>query len=363
MKQVFAEARSKVRRAFSNRPNVIQTRSGTEPLDVQSMHPHWIVGRGLCMFRCESFDNVPRTKRGAALALKLPIWSPFERTGHHCAWAGPLAMVWMWNQAEVDAARENHGPLSSAADVRVLPESVFQPKPPQGVHVQECAEGHDLQHWRDGVLRDAYWQAEPPTPETVAWFIDRQQSPDAAQPADAAFQPAQLESEPWPGLETPTQWLLARERAIVAACVGALVLPLAWQEARIWKMRGLAENTSAEMAEMQADLDPVLGARDEWRNLRERNQVLAAILAEPSQAYVMGLVDVAIPNPAARLHSWRYQQRQLRFLVEDAELDPVEYTRALEAQPLFDQVRMQPMRRAGQFEITLELVVAGTATT
>lgn len=358
MKQAFANARSKLRRAFSNKPNVIQTRAGASPVDAKSVHSHWIVGRGLCVYRCENFHNVPRAKRPAALALKLPVWSPFEHTGHHAVWVGSMAMVWLWNQAEVDAVRQDH----PATEVRVLPETVFFTQPVDGVHVRECAEGYDLQHWRSGVLRDAYWLAEPPTLETLAWFVDRQPraglAPDALPPQDATALPPHLEGEPWTGVETPAQWIQAREGAIVATALLALLLPLAWQEARIWKMHGLAQAAAAEMTRMQADIDPMLGAREEWLRLRERNQALAAVLAEPSQAYVMGLVDEAIPNADASFHAWRYQQRELRFVVEDANLDPVDYTRALQAQPLFDQVRLQPQRRAGQFEITLEVAVA-----
>ena len=357
MMQAFTKARSSLRRAFSNKPNVIQTRSGASPLGVASMHSHWIVGRGLCIYRCESFHNVPRAKRRAALALKLPMWSPFENAGCHSVWAGPLAMVWIWNQADVDAARREHT-FPGASEVRVLPEAVFLPKPPDGLHVQACAEGHDLQLWRAGVLQDAYWLAEPPTPETVAWFLERQ-SPETLPPSSEDRQPegrpAHFESEPWAGFETPAQWLEARESALVATGLIALMLPLAWQEARIVKMQGLAETATQQMAEMQAELGPMLGAREQWQGLRERNQALGEILSEPSQAYVMGQVDAALPNADARFRDWRYQQRELRMVVEDDALDPVEYTRALEAQPLFGDVRMQPQRRAGQFEITLRV--------
>ena len=36
------------------------------------------------MYQCEDFGSVPRNKRRSALELKLPVWSPFVRTGHHC---------------------------------------------------------------------------------------------------------------------------------------------------------------------------------------------------------------------------------------------------------------------------------------
>ena len=89
---------SKLRRTFSGRPNVIQTREGALRLPAKSVHPHWIVGRALCMYRCEDLSGVPRGKRRAALDLKLPVWSPFERTGYHSVWSGGAAMVWFWDE-------------------------------------------------------------------------------------------------------------------------------------------------------------------------------------------------------------------------------------------------------------------------
>ena len=92
---------SGLRRAFSAKSNVIQTRAGAAVLPAVAARSHWIVGRALCMYRREDFSAVPRSKRRAALELKLPVWSPFERTGHHCVWAGGSAMVWFWDEDEI----------------------------------------------------------------------------------------------------------------------------------------------------------------------------------------------------------------------------------------------------------------------
>ena len=89
----------------------------------RSLHSHWIVGRDLCMYRREDFANVPRGKRRSALALKLPVWSPFERTGHYCVWAGSSAMVWFWDEDKVGAG-------SDVSDVPEVPAA-----PPAGTSV------------------------------------------------------------------------------------------------------------------------------------------------------------------------------------------------------------------------------------
>ena len=71
----------------------------------------------------------------------------------------------------------------------------------------------------------------------------------------------------------------------------------------------------------------------------------------------MGLVDRAIPSAQARFREWHYQQRELKVIVEDPDLDPITYVRALEAEPLFDQVRAEPVRGDDRLQITLRVQV------
>ena len=455
----------RLRRLFSNRRNVLQTRGGTVRLAGRSLHAHWIVGRDLCMCRREDFANVPRSKRRSALALKLPVWSPFERTGHYCVWAGSSAMVWFWDAdkvgagagsdasevpdapdapavpqfgtavpgaprsgtavpgapssgtsvpgaprsgtgvpgapssgtavpgappsgtavpgapssgtpipgappsgtsvsgapssgASVPGAPPSGAPVPAATGLRVLPETVFQPRKPDGLHLQRCREGFELQYWRSDVLADAFWFPDRPDRRKLRWFIDRQAGgAQALQSSKLGVAGGELSPDPWRVPLAPGEWLEANERVLVATCLLVLALALAWQEARFWKIRHLAESAAAELALMQDRLEPLLSARSELVRLHRTNRALSAILREPSQARLMGLVDRAIPSAGARFREWHYQQRELKVIVEDPDLDPIAYVRALEAEPLFDQVRAEPVRGDDRIEITLRVRV------
>ena len=315
------------------------------------------------MYRHEDFTGIPRNKRRAALALKLPVWSPFERTGHHCVWSGSAAMVWFWDEDAIVVdgkaldARRFEAAADRAARVRVLPETVFFTRKPAGVHLQACREGFELQHWRADVLVDAFWFPDRPNERQLRWFVGRQESEAYAIPHRNVPEAAGVDiaPEPWSSAHTPGEWFDVNERALVASCLLALLLAVVWQEARFWKTRHLKETVASELARMEDELGPLLDARNELLRLRRTNRALADILREPSQARLMGLVDRAIPNAAAQFREWRYQQRELRVIIEDPDPDPIAYVRALEAVPLFEQVRAEPAPGDNRIAITLRV--------
>ena len=315
------------------------------------------MGRGLCLYRYEDFAHVPRAKRRPALELKLPVWSPFQQTGFHCVWAGSAAMIWFW---DADAVRDesSDGPADRERPERVLPETVFYPRKSDGVSVQACHEGFELQHWHADALLDAFWCAERPDDGQIDWFLARRGLPASAAALDVPLSSAAtFEPDPWASHVTPGAWLVANESALVVAGVLALALVAVWQEVRIRKMQHLTQTAEATFARIQDEIDPLVRARNELVRLRRRNLALAALSARPSQAYLMGEVDRTLPSPAATFHEWRYQRGELSIVIEDEDPDPIAYVRALEAHSLFDQVKAEHARKAGRLKISMRVGV------
>ncbi len=85
---MIRENLAKLRRRFSNSPNIIQTRKGTARLPFKSQHAHWIIARGLCFYRCQDFSNVPKNRRKSALKSQVSVWSGFENPDHYPVWSG-----------------------------------------------------------------------------------------------------------------------------------------------------------------------------------------------------------------------------------------------------------------------------------
>lgn len=338
-----------LRRRFFNRPNAIQTRAGVAALPIASAHPHWVVGRDLCLYRQESFANVPRARRDAALQLKLPVWSPFANTGHHWVWHEAQAMIWLWDQDQI-APRLAASDFAGYADsLRQRPETVFYPRRSDGVCVQECSQGFELQSWREGVLDDSLWLPERPDDARLGSFLGRQGL--ASETGSVSWQPATPIADPWASPVTVRQWLAANEWPLAVCVLAILAAAALGFEARYWKALASAADIEAEFDARQQELAPVLAARNEMVLLRQRIGTMADILAQPSQARIMAVVDGALPSAAARFQRWRYQQGELRVLVEDPELDTVATIEALEEH--FAQVEVGPSAQQGSIELVL----------
>ena len=351
----MGDAVRRLRQRFARRRSAVQTRAGVALVDGKSVQSRWIVARSLCMYRTEDFADVPRNRRDAAVALKIPMWSPFEHVGHYCAWSGTTAMVWFWNAAavETDAALlglrtpDSTSPGAPPSDVRMLPETVLYAKRPDGVHLQACREGFDLQYWREGALVDSLWLAEQPDAGRVDAFAAQHvhdgdpEDPGLAGVVDVPpASPATLSPDPWIAPPNPRAWLIANERALVMAALTVFAAVTAFQEARYWRYHLAHAADAAELRAIDDELAPVLDARDKLVALNGRNAFLARALNQPSQALLMLQVDRALPSGAIQYRSWRYQQQDLAMVLSgNATVDPVAVIANLQAVPSFADVR------------------------
>ena len=341
-----------LRRRFSKRPNFIQGRSGAFKLPLQSLSAHWILGRGLCMYRCENFDHVPRARREAAVRLQVPGWSPFDRTEHYVVWAGGDAMVWYWDADAVDRQALRAQIVEAGADPAhciVLPETVFRPRQTDGLCVQQCAEGFEFQYWQGGLLRSAVWSLDQPSAQRRALFAERQGVSGEVVEID------ELLAEPWAAQMSPREWLVANELRVAAGLVLVLSTLMIWQEGRHWRLALAGQGAERDFAAIQEEVAPFMAARNAHRRLSGINDRLDAVLREPSQAYLMGLIDQTLPSPDARFAAWHYQQGELKVVVEDADADPVQYVRLMEALPALADVRVEQARGRGRVELTMQV--------
>ena len=314
------------------------------------------------MYRSEDFASVPRSRRDAAVALRVPVWSPFERSGHHCVWSGATAMVWFWDEDAVQVHPASLGwPETGTADaagtgsrVHVLPETVFQPRHEDGLGVQECQAGFDLQFWRRGVLEDSLWLPRLPDDSRIESFLSHETLAGQDVPAPA-HSPVAFAPDPWLSPLAPRAWLIANERTLVLAGLVVFAAVAAFQEARYWRYHFARDAAVHQLDRIEAEIGPILDTRNELEALDRRNAFLAGIVRQPSQARLMTEVNHALPRGSIQFESWRYQQGQLTVTLSDrADVDTIEVIRNLQAVALFDAVQPGRSRTEGT-EVKLRL--------
>jgi|GEM_PF-4668049 len=344
---------AKLKQRFSNRPNFLQTDSGTITLPFQSINSHWIIARGKCMFRCKSFEHVPKSKRDGALANQVELWSPFDKTGHHCVWSDATAMVWFWDAALISAQQQPmHLDSESEPDRHLLvrPETVFHARRSNGVYLLDCADGCELQFWTNDILLDSAWFPSRPAAQTIAGFLERNGVGNAEVERSTD---AELLAEPWSTKPTVEEWLLFNERHLVAGMLLFISAIIVFQEVRIWRVGATVERIESQFESLQTEVGPVLSTRNEAHRLRSRNQLLTRLLSTPSQALLMSEVDVALPNSTAEFREWHFQQGKLRIIIEDSKANSIEYVRSLDDNPLFDDVRAEQARGRDRIELNM----------
>jgi hypothetical protein len=303
------------------------------------------MGRGQCLYRCEDFTIIPKAKRPAALSTQLKLWSPFGDTDYYCFWAEGWAMIWYWSKGSENLPEGNER-------WQVLPESVFHVRAENGFCLNSLYEGFELQYWNDGVLRHSMWQLESPEQYQIMRFLQGagiREIPDDISDESSAL------NEVWESDLTPVELLINNERLIVALALVVLSCVFVWHEARITKTNYETRSIESKLVDMQDELLPLLSARKELQASRSRNQFFTNMINTPTQAHMMVLVSNKLPSEEAKYREWQYQKGELKFVIEDASLDPIVYVRALQSEPLFNEVRAEQARGKDRIQIILQV--------
>ncbi len=342
-------------RRFYNKPLVVQTGKGKATL-VNHCFPNgqWLVGRALCLYRHHSFVHVPAEHRVAALENLLQVWSPFVDTGHFAIWRSGEAMVWLWDKNNIDFELCNELQLKSdtISTTAVAPESVFLPEKTEGLYVQACQAGYDLQFWQRGVLLGSQWHSSAPNETEQQLFLRSFGHANSGLAAVEYVNISWLE-QPWAKDFAWREWFDTNEWRMGGVAVAVLIVVLLWQEGRYWHATLKADQYSQRVQELSTSLEPLIAARSEIQKLQSWNKLLVSALARPHQVQLMNLVDAALPSGNARFKEWHYQQGSLDMVIEDETAVPVEYIKRLQDVSLFSSVRSEK----GRDENTLKIIV------
>ena len=303
----------------------LQTAKGLEPCPFDYATPVRILARGQYLYKFASFSHVPASKRDAALAVQLGIWSPFERTGHHLVWHGAEVQVWMWDREAVVRA------LPLADKEAVYPETVWHPRMEDGLYLTEVADGFDLQYLSGGLLRQSHWFAERPKAEEIDMYC-RLNKLDGLIPT---VQPLTWLAEPWRSPVTLEDLSLVLEPGLLTTAVALILSVGLWQETRIQRAAVATDRMEGRIESLQERLDESALMKSDFSRLRQRNGALRAALEQPPQAEMMVRLDRYVPSSSAGFELWSYLQGNIRLAVNDPVSDQAEYVRRIEEDGAF----------------------------
>lgn len=335
-------------RARSSAPVRLQRADGTQVLALAASRPLWLVGADLCVFTRIDLGSVAPRFRQQVIAQQARQLAPFAAPGWHAADRGGEVLLWLWDQAVVQAAIAAAG----GSGWQVLPEQVHLRATADALLRREYGTTTVLERWRDGRLA---FSARLPAGggDHAAWLRA------AGLTIDRTPVPAGIDHDPVRWDRQPADWRAwARDPAVASgACAAAMALWLLWslgELAASWQATAAA---AASVATLERTLAPQLQQRDTALQLALRREALGTLLGGVTAIEAAAEFEHLAGGRYARLLDWRYGNGRMQVTLQDEHPDNRAYVEALEASPWFEKVSVTPAMRPDQ--ISLEILLDG----
>ena len=283
---------------------------------------YWIVGRELLIYKSVSLLLVPKPHRQQVLAQNITRLSPFQSTGQYVIEKEGSAEVWIWDEAlrleEVRRVINSSAGLDRKLQrVSSIPETLLFKPNLTGRFDQPMAEGVDVQIWHDGRLTNSSWQLdgggnyESNVSKPESWLDELDRN-------SRDFE--------------PIIWRLGFWLFGLSLCYQIGVYS-GWTNA--------IEEHERKYAEETIRASGLIELRNEARLERQLSDQLTIWYSQPLQMSVIAEFDGLIPE-TAKLRSWSYDNRKLRVLVFDPELNNRTYVENLAESESFADVKIEP---------------------
>jgi hypothetical protein len=309
-------------------------RSNYELVTLES--PTLIIPRKFLFYQCMDFESVPRALRKNLLIQRVRQFSPF---GEPASWhvnEGNAAQVWFWDSERI--VRMHHE--QDLPTLSVVPEPMLYPPLENGLRIQTCIEGWELQYWAHKVLLHSRWFAQKPDAREQADFV---RVCGATENESWGEGSAELLSKPW---NEKAFW--SKENLQSEAVAPRLVLGifLAWFCLQVGLGLGVQIKKaflSASVASKNSRLVDVVKQRDGAMQQQEFNQSVSALIETPSQLHLVAQVRSCLAGlDNFMILDWQYQRGQVAVVLQQDNLDTRALIEACNKNPVFTDVRAEP---------------------
>lgn len=310
--------------------------------------PTLIIPRKYLFYQCMSFENVPRTLRNNLLLQRVRQLSPFNRPATWQVSDNNAAQVWFWDADRVDRIRDQQ----TLPALNLVPEVMLYPPLDNGLRVQPCIEGWELQYWSGRVLRHSRWFAAKPNFRDHADFVRVCGATDDEAWCEGE---AHLLSKPW---NEKAFWSRESLQSEFIAPRLVLGLFLAWFCLQLGMALGV-QIKKAFLAEAVANksetLADLVDQRDATLQQQEFNQAVSALVQSPSQLHLLAQVSTCLSAFDFTILSWQYQSGQIAVLLQQENLDTRALIEACNQNPTFTDVRAEPGATPSQTRLLFTL--------
>lgn len=306
-----------------------------------------VLSRALCHFETVPAPAGARGVRAEqAVRLAARARAPFASPDFAFAWGAETVGVWSWDRSAFERLLND--------DVRFVPETLLHPAA-EGPVLRRCLDGVEGQVWRDGRLTASRWWREEPAPSEWAAFL-RAARAGWEGPPPAAETPRLNRQAP----AQPSAFSIERLKSLRARDIAALALALA--AAPLIYLGAQYASLSLQKAQLNAQVRTLQGETADVEAARRRAAAAASDLALYDR--VVGGVHPAALLAAMAEHVAAAGAELGAFDVGDGRLEatftaapeagfqPAVIVQALENDPLFAGVAIEPGRRSGEWVVT-----------
>jgi len=313
--------------------------------------PSLIIPRKYLFYQYMDFAAVPRALRRNLVLQRIRQLSPFGEPAFVEVAEGDSVQVWFW-----DAARLAR--LHSQQDLPALiavPEILLYPPFDDGLRIQQCLDGWELQYWSGKTLHHSRWLPTLPSAREQADFVRvcGASEADTWHTADALLLP-----RPWNEKQFWSKDYLLSE-AVAPKLV--LIALLAWFVLELGMWLGAAGKEvllSHSVASKNSQLINLVRQRDHALQQQEFNQAILTLIDAPTQLHLLAEVQACLKDVSYTILDWQYQRGQLDLILQQENLDTRALIESCGKSKVFGEVRAEPGITPNQTRLLFKMPAA-----
>jgi len=331
-------------------------------LDRQSTaFERFVLGEQIILSRAHChYETMATPQSGQRLkALQAVELAARARTPHtdpifYYQWNGDEVGVWSWSKSVLDSLPDYEG--------EVIPETVLHPPADTTVRLVKALDGFEGQIWRNARLSHSRWWSSQPHPRDWAIFLrtarlDPEEAPASEAPPppltvnyfDSALSKRSL-------IERLMSLKHVKARDMVAAALVVIAAPSVYFAGQWAHLNILHQNLQTELTELSAQTAEINAARRLAQSAAQELNTYSVQLNRRHPSAALAVATEELSSFSIQLQAFEQSEDALTLNLEaDNDFAPDALVRAMEANPLFQNVRLEPGRRSGDWTLIASL--------